>query len=59
VVGALAVTWLPEILRALSAWVPLANPTDFEAVIYGAVLIATLLYAPQGLIRPGGARAHG
>jgi len=59
VVGALVVTWLPELLRTASAWVPLANPTDFEAVIYGAVLIATLLYAPQGLIRPGGARAHG
>lgn len=58
-VGALAVTWLPEILRAASAWVPLANPNDFETVIYGVVLIATLLYAPQGLIKPGGARAHG
>ncbi|MEN6472897.1 MAG: branched-chain amino acid ABC transporter permease [Syntrophaceae bacterium] len=59
VIGALAVTWLPELLRAASAWVPLANPTDFEAVIYGVVLIATLIYAPQGLIRPGGARAQG
>jgi branched-chain amino acid transport system permease protein len=59
VIGALVVTWLPELLRAVSAWTPLANPTDFETVIYGAVLIVTLIYAPQGLIRPGGARAHG
>jgi len=59
VIGALVVTWLPEFLRTLSAWVPLANPNDFEAVIYGVVLIATLIYAPQGLIRPGGARAQG
>lgn len=57
VIGALIVTWLPEFLRAASKWVPLVNPTDFEAVIYGVVLIATLLYAPQGLIKPGGARA--
>lgn len=59
VVGALVVVWLPELLRASSAWVPLVNPTDLEAVIYGVVLIATLIYAPQGLIRPGGSHAQG
>jgi branched-chain amino acid transport system permease protein len=55
--GAFIVTWLPDLLRAASGKVPLVNPADLEAVIYGAVLIATLIYAPQGLLRIGGRRA--
>jgi len=57
IAGAFAITWLPELLRAASGKVPMVNPADLEAVIYGAVLIATLIYAPGGLFRIGGHRA--
>lgn len=59
IIGAIVLTWLPEVLRMLSHYIPLVSPTDLEAVIYGVVLIIILIYAPGGLIRSRGTYAQG
>jgi branched-chain amino acid transport system permease protein len=41
VVGAAILTLLPEYLRSLE---------DFEILVYGAILLAVLLFMPQGIL---------
>jgi branched-chain amino acid transport system permease protein len=48
VVGALIFTVLPEALRALTSW-------QWQMLLYGALLIATLFFLPRGIVPALGA----
>ena len=48
VVGALIFTVLPEALRALTSW-------QWQMLLYGVLLIATLFFLPRGIVPALGA----
>jgi branched-chain amino acid transport system permease protein len=43
IVGAIIFTVLPEVLRAVTSW-------QWQMLLYGIVLVATLLFMPRGIV---------
>ncbi len=50
IVGALILTWLPELLRQVTQYTPGISPSDLESIIYGMAFIAIMIMYPRGLV---------
>lgn len=53
-VGAISLTFLPEVIRALPQWIPglpegLANFNNYVLVLYGLLLMVFMIFMPQGM----------
>jgi len=53
-VGVVILTFLPSVIQALPQWIPglpsgLANFSNYELVLYGALLIVFMMFLPKGV----------
>ncbi|RLA98639.1 MAG: branched-chain amino acid ABC transporter permease [Deltaproteobacteria bacterium] len=58
ILGALVLTWLPELLRQLTKYTPGISPSDLEAIIYGVALVTIMIIYPKGLVSRGGRHGY-
>lgn len=54
IVGVLVLTFLPSVIQAFPQWIPgipsnLTNFSNYSLVLYGALLVAFMIFMPQGL----------